>query len=68
MMRDLSKLSESRPGLIPVLGDARNPSVIAPYLREQVDWLHKDISIADQTKTFLKIKLQQIRRQKILDN
>ena len=30
MMRDLSKLSESRPGLIPVLGDARNPSVITP--------------------------------------
>ena len=55
MMRDLSKLSESRPGLIPVLGDARNPSVIAPYLRGQVDWLHQDISIADQTKTFLKI-------------
>jgi fibrillarin-like pre-rRNA processing protein len=55
MMRDLSKLSESRPGLIPVLGDARNPSVITPYLREQVDWLHQDISIADQTKTFLKI-------------
>ena len=55
MMRDLSKLSESRPGLIPVLGDARNPSVIAPYLRGQVDWIHQDISIADQTKTFLKI-------------
>ena len=55
MMRDLSKLSESRPGLIPVLGDARNPSVITPYLREQVDWLHQDISIADQTQTFLKI-------------
>ena len=55
MMRDLSKLSESRPGLIPVLGDARNPSVIAPYLRGQVDWIHQDISIADQTQTFLKI-------------
>ena len=55
MMRDLSKLSESRPGLIPVLGDARNPSDIVPYLREKADWLHQDISVADQTKSFLNI-------------
>ena len=44
MMRDLSKLSESRPGLIPVLGDARKPTVISPYLRDKVDWIHQDIS------------------------
>ncbi|MBT3847423.1 MAG: fibrillarin-like rRNA/tRNA 2'-O-methyltransferase [Euryarchaeota archaeon] len=55
MMRDLSKLSENRPGLIPVLGDARNPLSIAPYLRGKVDWIHQDISIADQTKSFLHI-------------
>ena len=55
MMRDLSKLSESRPGLIPVLGDGRNPFVISPYLREKVDWIHQDISVAEQTKSFLKI-------------
>jgi len=55
MMRDLSKLSELRPGLIPVLGDARNPLVIAPYLRSKADWLHQDISVADQTESFLKI-------------
>jgi len=54
-MRDLSKLSELRPGLIPVLGDARNPMVISPYLRDKVDWIHQDISVADQTQSFLKI-------------
>ena len=55
MMRDLCKLSEFRPGLIPVLGDARKSSVISPYLRSKVDWIHQDISVADQTKSFLKI-------------
>ena len=55
MMRDLCKLSESRPGLIPVLGDARKSSIISPYLRSKVDWIHQDISVADQTKSFLKI-------------
>jgi fibrillarin-like rRNA methylase len=55
MMRDLSKLSEIRPGLVPVLGDARDPLVLAPYLRSKVDWIHQDISVADQTKSFLHI-------------
>ena len=55
MMRDLSKLSELRPGLIPVLGDARKPTVISPYLRDKVDWIHQDISVAEQTKSFLNI-------------
>ena len=55
MMRDLCKLSEFRPGLIPVLGDARKSSIISPYLRSKVDWIHQDISVADQTKSFLKI-------------
>ena len=55
MMRDLSKLSELRPGLIPVLGDARKPTVISPYLRDKVDWIHQDISVAEQAKSFLNI-------------
>ena len=55
MMRDLANLAENRPGLIPVLGDARKPSVIAPYLREKADWLHQDLSIADQAEIFLKM-------------
>ena len=55
MMRYLSKVSELRPGLIPVLGDARKPTVISPYLRDKVDWIHQDISVAEQTKSFLKI-------------
>ena len=55
MMRDLSKLSELRPGLIPVLGDARKPTVISPYLRDKVDLIHQDISVADQTKSLWNI-------------
>ena len=55
MMRDLVKLAESRPGLVPVLGDARNPMAIAPYLRGKADWLHQDLSIGDQAETFTRM-------------
>lgn len=55
MMRDLVKLAERRPGLVPVLGDARNPLAIAPYLRGMADWLHQDLSIGDQVETFTRM-------------
>ena len=29
--------------------------MISPYLRGKVDWIHQDISVAEQTKSFLKI-------------
>ncbi len=54
-MRDLSELSCHRPGLVPVLGDARQPQTIAPYIRSQADWMHQDLSIADQAKTFVRM-------------
>jgi fibrillarin-like rRNA methylase len=54
-MRDLSKLSCHRLGLVPVLGDARQPQTIAPYIRSQADWMHQDLSIADQAKTFVRM-------------
>ena len=55
MMRDLAKLSVSRSGLVPVLGDARRPEQVAPFIRGKADWLHQDLSIADQAETFVRM-------------
>tara|TARA_B100000676_G_C17894907_1_gene741298 strand:+ start:286 stop:990 length:705 start_codon:yes stop_codon:yes gene_type:complete len=52
-MRELSTLAASRPGLVPVLADARVPSQIVPFMRGKADWLHQDLSIADQAQTFV---------------
>lgn len=54
-VRDLSELASIRPGLVPVLGDARQASQVAPYIRSQADWLHQDLSIADQAETFVRM-------------
>ena len=54
-MRDLSELASIRPGLVPVLGDARQPQTVAPYIRGKADWIHQDLSIADQAKTFVRM-------------
>ncbi len=55
MMRELVPLADSRPGLVPVLGDAREPATVVPYLRAKADWIHQDLSIADQAETFVKM-------------
>ena len=54
-MRDLSEMASIRPGLVPVLGDARQPSQVAPYIRGKADWMHQDLSIADQAETFVRM-------------
>ena len=54
-MRELSALATRRIGLVPVLGDARVPSQIAPFIRGKADWIHQDLSIADQAQTFVKM-------------
>lgn len=54
-MRDLSELASIRPGLVPVLGDARQPQTVAPYIRGKADWMHQDLSIADQAETFVRM-------------
>tara|TARA_B100001750_G_C15492038_1_gene591901 strand:+ start:660 stop:1430 length:771 start_codon:yes stop_codon:yes gene_type:complete len=54
-MRELSTLAASRQGLVPVLADARIPSQVAPFMREKADWIHQDLSMADQAQTFVKI-------------
>ncbi len=55
MVRDLVSLSEVRRGLVPVLGDARIPMQVSPFIREKADWIHQDLSIADQALTFVRM-------------
>ncbi len=52
-MRELSALATSRPGLVPVLADARVTSQVAPFMRSKADWIHQDLSMADQAQTFV---------------
>ena len=52
-MRELSTLAASRPGLVPVLADARVPSQVVPFMRGKADWMHQDLSIADQAQSFV---------------
>ena len=54
-LRELAALASRRPGLVPVLGDARLPHTVSPFIREKADWLHQDLSIADQAETFVKM-------------
>ena len=55
MVRDLVKLSDMRPGLVPVLGDARKPEQVAAFIRGKANWIHQDLSIADQAETFVRM-------------
>ncbi|MBR79936.1 MAG: fibrillin [Euryarchaeota archaeon] len=55
MVRDLVSLSERRRGLVTVLGDARRPYEVAPFMRCKADWIHQDLSIADQAETFVRM-------------
>ena len=54
-MRELAALASQRPGLVPVLGDARLPHTVSPYIRGKADWIHQDLSMADQAETFVKM-------------
>ena len=55
MARDLLSLAKKRRGLVPVLGDARKPSEVAPFMRSRADWIHQDLSIADQAEAFVRM-------------
>ena len=54
-MRELAALASQRPGLVPVLGDARLPHTVSPYIRGKADWIHQDLSMADQAETCVKM-------------
>ncbi len=53
-LRDLVKLAESRPGILPLMADARKPETISPWLAGRVDWLFQDVSQAGQVDFFIK--------------
>ena len=55
MMRDLQTLAEQRKGLIPVLTDARDVNGYATMMRGKAQWIHQDLSIADQAQNFISI-------------
>ena len=52
-LRDLIHLAKSRPGLVPVLGDARKHSRWGIMIANKVDWLLQDVSQAGQTEIFM---------------
>ena len=53
-MRDLVHLSTLRPGLVPVLGDARKHAAWGIIVSKKVDWLLQEVSQAGQTEIFIK--------------
>lgn len=52
-LRDLTFLAKSRPGLIPVLGDARKYTEWQVYLPNKVDWIFQDVAQSAQVDIFL---------------
>ena len=52
-IRDLIKLSKTRPGILPVLGDCRQSGNISPFLASKVPWLFQDVSQAGQVEMFI---------------
>ena len=52
-LRDLTYLAEHRPGLVPVLGDARKFDAWGVLVPARVDWLFQDVAQAGQVRIFL---------------
>ena len=52
-LRDLTYLAEHRPGLVPVLGDARKFDAWGVLIPSRVDWLFQDVAQAGQVEIFL---------------
>ena len=53
-LRDLTHLAKTRPGLVPVLGDARKHSAWGVLLPRKVDWLFQDVAQSGQVEIFIK--------------
>ncbi len=53
-LRDLNHLAIRRPGIIPVLGDARKIGTWAHFVPKGADWLFQDVSQAGQVDIFIK--------------
>ena len=53
-LRDLTHLASLRPGLVPVLGDARNHNAWGVLLPRKVKWLFQDVAQSGQVEIFIK--------------
>ncbi len=53
-LRDLTHLAKHRPGLIPILGDARKFTAWGVLIPKKVRWLFQDVSQAGQVEIFIK--------------
>jgi len=52
-LRELTHMGASRPGLVPVLGDARRHSAWGILVPRKVDWLFQDVAQAGQVEMFV---------------
>ena len=52
-LRDLTFMAKNRPGLVPVLGDARQHAAWGVLLPTKVPWLFQDVAQAGQVDIFL---------------
>ena len=52
-LRDLTHLAKTRPGLVPVLGDARKHSAWGVLVPRRVDWLFQDVAQSGQVDIFI---------------
>ncbi len=52
-LRELTHMAASRPGLVPVLGDARQHSAWGILVPHKVDWLFQDVAQAGQVDMFV---------------
>ena len=50
---DLTHLAKTRPGLVPVLGDARKHSAWGVLVPRKVDWLFQDVAQSGQVDIFI---------------
>jgi len=54
-IRDIIRLSNTRPGILPVLADCRQTEYIAPFLSAKVPWLFQDVSQSGQVEMFIEV-------------
>jgi len=52
-LRDLTHLAKTRPGLVPILGDARKHSAWGVLVPRRVDWLFQDVAQSGQVDIFI---------------
>ena len=51
-LRDLTRLAHARPGLVPVLGDARQTEAWRAWLPRRASWVFQDVAQAHQASIF----------------